>query len=115
MEIVSHVQLKSVAGASGAYDPAYAGAGARQSQHGGNHGSSGSNGSHDIYAGTDSCVISIELGALGGIKGGPLGALTGVLSNGYGTCIGSANNGSGGNAAQSGSGSCSGGIGGVCN
>jgi len=112
MEMLNHVQCETVAGASGAYDPSYAGASARQSQSGGSHGSS-SNKSHDIYAGTDACVIGIGLGALNGIKGGPLGALTGVLSGGYGVCIGSSNN--GGNASNSGAGNCSSGIGGVCN
>jgi len=34
MEFLYEEHLKMVAGASGAYDPAYAGAGARQSQHG---------------------------------------------------------------------------------
>ena len=34
MEFLYEEHLKIVAGANGAYDPAYAGAGARQSQHG---------------------------------------------------------------------------------
>ncbi|MXP49483.1 hypothetical protein FD733_08910 [Pantoea sp. Eser] len=111
MEIIRDVFLNIIAGASGAYDPAYAGA--RQSQRGSN--SAGSNGSHDIYAGTDSCVTSIGLGALGGIKGGLWGALLGVMTTGYGACVGSSNNGSGGGSSQSGAGDCSGGIGSVCN
>lgn len=64
---MNHAQLNIVSGASGAYDPTYAGAGARQSQHGDSHAGS-SNGSHDIYAGKNSCFISIGLGALGVLK-----------------------------------------------
>ncbi len=117
MEILNIMQSTFVAGARGACGPAYAGAGARQSQQGGGSGNrtAGSNGNDDIYAGTDDCVISIGSGALGGIKGEPGGAFIGDLSNGYSACIGSSNNGTGGGASQSGAGNCSGGIGGVCN
>lgn len=115
MKRLNRAKIIRVSGASGAYDPAWAGASARHSQHTGSQSGSAGNGNHDIYAGTESCVLSIGFGALGGLRGGPLGAIAGVLSNGYGSCIGSANNGSGDHASQSGTGNCLGGTGGVCN
>ncbi|WP_312056066.1 hypothetical protein [Pantoea brenneri] len=113
MEILNKAQFMLIAGASGAYDPSCAGASARQSQHGKSSGSAGSNGSHDIYAGTDGCVTAIGLGAMSGFFGGPGAALPGVVTGGINSCIGSSNNGSG--QASNGGSDCSGGIGGVCN
>lgn len=104
METLYNAQLKMVAGASGAYDPAYAGASAHQSQH-------GYGGQANGFVGTQSncldlgsiisnnpCASGIVAGAISGssswvnvARGVVAGALTCVAS-GNGNGGGSGNN-----------------------
>lgn len=106
MEILHDAHLKVVAGASGAYDPAYAEASARQSQHGGYGGQA--NG----FVGTNSCGLDLSsiirdnpcatgiiAGAISGAgslpgmaKGIAGGALTGCVAGGNGNGGGSGSN-----------------------
>lgn len=106
MEFLYEEHLKIVAGASGAYDPAYAGAGARQSQH-------GYGGQANGFVGTQSncldlgsvirdnpCATGIVTGIIAGsgswagiAKSVAAGALTGqCFSGGNGNGGGSGNN-----------------------
>ncbi len=106
MEMLNKAQLIMTAGASGAYDPAYAGASARRSQHGGYGGQA--NG----FVGTNSCGLDlgsiirdhpcatgIIAGAISGAgslpamaKGIAGGALTGCFAGGNGNGGGSGSN-----------------------
>lgn len=72
MEMLNKAQLIMTAGASGAYDPAYAGASARRSQHGGYGGQA--NG----FVGTNSC--GLDLGSI--IRDNPCASsiVTGVIA-----------------------------------
>lgn len=54
MEVLNNAQWVMIAGASGAYDPAYAGAGSRQSQHGG-YGGQGNG-----FVGTQSNCLDLQ-------------------------------------------------------
>ncbi|WP_312053986.1 hypothetical protein [Pantoea brenneri] len=104
MEMLNKMQSTFIAGASGDYDPAYAGAGARTSQHG------SSSGSHHNMSVPDNGVFQLvaahpELkdclnGILGGMVAGSVGGAGTAVASAIGGGIGSCNNNTGRNNAR---------------
>lgn len=105
MKLLSQRQLILVPGASGAYNPAYAGASSHVSQHGHHSGRSGnpfgpSNGviqvvaAHPEIAG---CLNGILGGMVGGSFGGPGAAVAGAIGGGIGSCFNNSGNSHAGN------------------
>lgn len=106
MKILENNQCLLVTGASGAYDPAYAGASSYASQHGNKLGGSSnlfgpSNGvvqvvaAHPEIAG---CLNGILGGMVGGSAGGPGSAVASAIGGGIGSCFNNSGNSNAGNS-----------------
>ncbi|MGK3142161.1 hypothetical protein [Pantoea sp. C2G6] len=112
MEMLNQTQWGMVAGTSGAYDPAFAGAGMRQSQSGGRssngHGGTPFNPNHpDVITCNNGIIGGMISGSLGGVGGLAVGLIGGAIA---GNCFSNGNGGGGGSGSSSncdGSNTCS--------
>lgn len=105
MKILENNQCLLVTGASGAYDPAYSGASAKQSQHGStSSGHSGGVAFNPNHPDVISCNNGIIGGMIAGVWGGVPGLAVGVIGGAFsGGCFTNGN----GNGGGSGSSDCS--------